>query len=241
VGTLGGGNGNGELPGLPPEWGSIVIPDDPSELAEESAAVRAQLRRGRQGWRRRWRGRAVTGRGRGQSVRLPALLLAVALFAAFAGLFTLGYGVRRSGTGTPAAPTAPADPPATAPRAVPALDLLDPGGHAVALRSLLPAIILLTEGCACTELIIAADQAAPPGANVVVVARRVPAVPLAARSRVRGLADPAGELRSIAGLPASSERAGALLATRSSAIIRAVPSVASIEEFRADLPGLLAS
>jgi hypothetical protein len=243
VGTLGGGNGNGELPGLPPEWGSIVIPDDPSELAEESAAVRAELRRGRRGWRRLLPARPVAGRPPGRAVRLPALLLTVALFAAFAGLFTLGYGTRRPGpgTGTPAVPGAPGAPPATAPRTVPALDLIDPAGRAVALRSLLPAVVLLTEGCACAELIVAADQAAPPGANVVVVARRVPAVPAAAGARVRPLADPAGELRSVAGLPASSERAGALLATRSFTIIRAVPSVASVEEFRADLPGLLAS
>jgi hypothetical protein len=244
VGTLGGGNGNGELPGLPPEWGAIVVPDDPSELAEESAAVRAELRRGR-GWRRLLPGRPVTGRRRGRSVRLPALLLTVALFAAFAGLFTLGYGVRRpvpgTGAGTPAVPSPPGAPTATAPRTVPALDLIDSAGRAVALRSLLPAVILLTEGCTCDELVVAADQAAPPGAYVVVVARRVPAVPAAARARVRPLADPAGELRSVAGLPASSQRAGALLATRSFTVIRAVPSMASIEEIRADLPGLLAS
>jgi hypothetical protein len=241
VGTLGGGNGNGELPGLPPEWGSIVIPDDPADLAEEAAAVRAELRRDRRRpWRRWLRGSAG---GSGQSVRLPALLLTVALFAAFAGLFTLGYGGRRDGpaTGTPAVPTAPGDEPASAPSRVPALDLIDPAGRAVALRSLLPAVILLTEGCTCADLIIAADLAAPPGTNVVVVARRAPALPTAARARVRPLADPAGELRSVAGLPASSERAGALLTTRSSVIIRSVPAVVSVEEFRADLPGLLAS
>src|SRR3954463_12808252 len=49
MGTRRDGNGNGwppdGLPDLPPEWGTVIIPDDLSELAEESSRVRRELRR----------------------------------------------------------------------------------------------------------------------------------------------------------------------------------------------------
>src|SRR3954464_9707963 len=50
MGTLGDDNGGpppggGGLPDLPPEWGVIIIPDDPSELAPEIDEVRRELRR----------------------------------------------------------------------------------------------------------------------------------------------------------------------------------------------------
>jgi hypothetical protein len=238
VGTLGGGdagNPDGDLPGLPAEWGPIVIPDDLSELGDEVERVRAELRAKDRPWRRR----PGSPPGRAQ-LRLPALILTVALFAAFAGLFTLGYGSRRSaspGAGQDTGP-APAAAPA-APRVVPALDLIDAGGRAVSVRSLLPAVILLVEGCACDDLIIATDLAAPAGTSILVVARAAPRLPAEARSRVRPLADPAGELRSVAGLPATADRAGVLLATRSADIIRSVPSAATVETYRTDLAGLL--
>jgi hypothetical protein len=57
MGTLGNG-----LPDLPPEWGEVVIPDDPAELAEEAQRVRDELRQEartarRAAWRARWRRR----------------------------------------------------------------------------------------------------------------------------------------------------------------------------------------
>jgi hypothetical protein len=244
VGTPGGGdagNPDGDLPGLPAEWGPIVIPDDLSGLADEVERVRAELRAKdrRQRWRRR-QGRSGGSRPGQAPMRLPALILTVALFAAFAGLFTLGYGSRRSASPGVGQETGPAPTAAVEPRVVPALDLLDAGGRAVSVRSLLPAVILLTEGCACEDLIIATDMAAPAGTSVLVVARSVPRLPAEARSRVRPLADPAGELRAVAGLPATAARAGVLLATRSADIVRSVPSAATVDAYRSDLADLLA-
>src|SRR5260370_261981 len=56
---LGGGNGDGwppdgggqpdGLPGLPPEWGTIVIPDDPAHLATEATKGRRAGGRGATG------------------------------------------------------------------------------------------------------------------------------------------------------------------------------------------------
>jgi hypothetical protein len=38
-------DGRGGVPDLPPEWGSVVIPDDASELDTEAHALRRELRR----------------------------------------------------------------------------------------------------------------------------------------------------------------------------------------------------
>ncbi len=61
MGTLRGDNGGGRppdgggLPDLPPEWGTVVIPDDLTELDDEAAVIRRDFRR--QARRNRWRRR----------------------------------------------------------------------------------------------------------------------------------------------------------------------------------------
>jgi len=72
MGTLPGDDGgdrpaDGALPDLPPDWGPIVIPDDPAELAAEAEQLRAELReaarRSRWWWLRSLRpSRRSTGR-----------------------------------------------------------------------------------------------------------------------------------------------------------------------------------
>ena len=57
MGTLGNG-----LPDLPPEWGEVVIPDDPAELDEEAEVVRKELRRAARKARRAKRMRALRRR-----------------------------------------------------------------------------------------------------------------------------------------------------------------------------------
>src|SRR5690606_6148008 len=90
MGTLGGGNGGERpsdggnrpdgLPGLPPEWGRIVIPDDPADLAEEATEVRRELRR--EARRRRIR-RLLRLPARPdpdeQSIRIPLIIMAIAI------------------------------------------------------------------------------------------------------------------------------------------------------------------
>jgi hypothetical protein len=241
MGTVGGGNGgNGSPDGGLPGWGHIVIPDDPSELADEAARVREELRREarRHRWVRRMGWLVDIGPSGRLTVRLSTLLLSMAIFATLASLFTLGYtGTQRGGPlrsdDTPAMPTAQ-------PRAVPALDLLDGDGRAVSLRSHLPAVVLLTEGCDCHELVAATAAAAPPGVSVVVVGRTAPALPttVVGLDNARPLGDPAGELRSLIGLPPSAPEAGVLLVAGNADIIQALPSVTTIDDFRVGLDRL---
>ncbi|MDI5940180.1 hypothetical protein QLR68_18945 [Micromonospora sp. DH15] len=79
------------LPGLPPEWGRIVVPDDPSALAEEAARVRRELRR--QANQTRWRRRlGLLPRPDGRPpLRLPLLVLLVTLLITLAGLFAVTW------------------------------------------------------------------------------------------------------------------------------------------------------
>jgi hypothetical protein len=214
-----------------------VVPDDPSELAEEAARVREELRHEarRRRWLRRFRWLVPTGPAGRPSMRLPALVLSMAIFATLASIFTLGYaGNQRPGPHrSDDAPGAPAP----QPRAVAALDLLDGQGRAVALRSQLPAVILLTEGCTCDELVAATAAATPPGVMVVVVARDASALPaaVAGLDHVRPLGDPAGELRSLVGLPASAAQAGVLVVADNADIQLALPAAPSVDSFRSSL------
>src|SRR5262245_40981798 len=103
MGTLGGGNGDGRspdnggqpegLPGLPPEWGTIVIPDDPAELAGEADEVRKELGREirRNRWRRRF-GLAIGPSGETQpSLGLPLLIMSIAILATLTSLFVVAW------------------------------------------------------------------------------------------------------------------------------------------------------
>lgn len=89
--------GNGP-PELPPEWGEITIPDDPSELDEEAAGVRKQLRaEARQARRRaagnRWRRRlhlpARIDDPNEPSLFLPMLVLGIALLVTLLSLLMI--------------------------------------------------------------------------------------------------------------------------------------------------------
>ena len=99
MGTL--GNGDGDLPELPPGWGPIRIPDDASELAEEAAQVRRELRervrapRPADGGGRvvapSFRQRTVRLTTEPASLRLPLLIMSAALLAAVVSLFAVAW------------------------------------------------------------------------------------------------------------------------------------------------------
>src|SRR5438874_3671682 len=101
MGSLRGDNGGGRasdgngLPDLPPEWGTIIIPDDPAELAKESHEIRRELRRHLR--RNRWRSRLhlpllteATSRET-PTLGLPLLIMAIALVATVTSLFALAW------------------------------------------------------------------------------------------------------------------------------------------------------
>jgi hypothetical protein len=103
MGTLSGGNGGGwppdELPELPPEWGTIVIPDDASELAREATRVRRELR-----WQAReryWRRRLHLPRRNRRpgeedlpALGVPLLVILIATIATLTSLFVISWPTR---------------------------------------------------------------------------------------------------------------------------------------------------
>ncbi|MGW5081945.1 hypothetical protein [Micromonospora echinospora] len=214
------------LPGLPPEWGRVVVPDDASALAEEARQVRRELRRAR-----------AAARRRPGSLRLglPALILLVSVLITLAGLAAVTW-PRTTRSGAPTVlPHAGAAPQPVGP--LPALDLVGADDTPVPLRSLLPAMIILTDACACAEQVTTAAGAAPPGVTVVTVTagRRAGA---ASVPGVRPLGDPAGGLRSYLHLSAQPGIAPALLVDRQGALVRLVPELGPLSDYGTDLARL---
>ncbi|PWU51497.1 hypothetical protein DLJ47_21350 [Micromonospora sp. S4605] len=210
------------LPDLPPEWGRVVVPDDASALADEAARVRRELRR--------------SGPAR-PALAFPLLVLLVAVLTTVAGLFAVTW-PRSSRTDEPTVVPRPT-PAELAGRPLPALDLVDAGQSPVPLRGLLPAVIVLVDGCACADRVVEAAAAAPAGVTVVTVTgdRTVATTPSPGPG-VRPLADPAGGLRAFLHLPARPGTATVLLVDRSGVLLRVVPEVHSVEDYRADLARL---
>ncbi|HWH00930.1 MAG TPA: hypothetical protein VNV66_16810 [Pilimelia sp.] len=250
MGTLGGSDsGNwppdgGHGPDTPAGWGPLVVPDDPRALAAEAAEVRRELRaRAR---RRRWRQRLrrLTGGPEHASVRGALVPVLGAPLVALASLAVLTWPVTAvqpgrddpRGTGTAAHGTTRH----AVPRTLPALDLIDGEGRAVPLRGLLPAVILVVERCACPHVVATTAAAAPAEVSVVVVARRTPTLrlPEPHHSRVRMLADPAGELSVSLGLDPPVGHTAAVLVDRGSALTRVVPAATGVAPYVADLARL---
>ncbi|KAB1913310.1 hypothetical protein [Micromonospora sp. AMSO31t] len=217
------------LPDLPPEWGRVVVPDDASALAEEARQVRRELRRAdRQVGQGPHLGPAVR-----PSIGLPVLVLLVAVLITLTGLAAVTWPRASRSGGAPTVlpyPTAPVGP-------LPALDLVGPDDAPVPLRSLLPAMIVLVDACACTEQVSIAAAAAPPGVTVVTVTEDR-AAGAATAPGVRPLADPAGGLRSYLHLSAHPGTAAALLVDRQGALVRVVPELGPVTDYRDDLARL---
>ncbi|MEU7585967.1 hypothetical protein AB0A95_06665 [Micromonospora sp. NPDC049230] len=212
------------LPGLPPEWGRVVVPDDASALAGEAAQVRRELRR--------------AAGDRSGRLALPLLVLVVAVLTTMAGLLAVAW--PRAGRGTDRPTPAPYAPPATvAGRALPALDLVDAAQEPVPLRGLLPAMIILVDGCPCPGRIGEAAAAAPAGIVVITVAGgRTVAPPPPGDRGIRALADPAGGLRSFLGQPVRPGTLTALLVDRDGVVTRVLPDLGPVDSYRSDLGAL---
>ncbi|TMM36886.1 MAG: hypothetical protein E6F99_13980 [Actinobacteria bacterium] len=236
-------NGGG-LPDLPPEWGVVIIPDDLAELTRESTQVRRELR-----WQTRsvrWRRRLhLKPRKAGQEsvgLGLPLLIMAVALIATLTSLFALawpgasGHQVanppRRTGTGS-------GTPSGTGPQ-VADLTLVAADGSRVQLRNSLPAVVLLADGCACTDLEFDTARAAPAGVSVLAVGQVAPALPspVPIGLRLRALADPDGRLRSTYGGSPPTGGVVAILVKGTGEVIRTAPGVTKVDDFAADLAKL---
>lgn len=244
-----GGSPDG-LPGLPDEWGVIVIPDDLSELSEEVSAVQAELHRARHrtGWQRfaQRPGMRALRRFGAASLRAPVLIISMAVLVTVASLFASAWpGPTRSPTTQRTATT-------TDDRddKLPALELMGGNGKLDPLLAHVPAVVLLTDGCDCASLIADTAAAAPAGITVITViagaaagqtggAPPTNAAPAATQgTTVLALRDPTGELRSGLHLGAPDGTAAALLVNRDGDIVRKITRTALIEEFRPDLARL---
>ncbi len=154
-----------DLPRLPPEWDHIVIPDDASALAAEAAAVRDELRSRHRPEHRQW---LPTAAGR-PALRASLLIMSLAVLVTLASFLTAAWpGLTRPVTvQRTAGSTAPG-------RELPALELVAADGQVVALRSMLPAVILLVDGCRCDALVDVTATEARPDVTVVTVTTRQP-------------------------------------------------------------------
>lgn len=273
MGTLRGDNGGGErpqegggLPGLPPEWGTVIIPDDPAELDDEGSRLRRVFRR--EAFRRRWRQRLhlkakplrrIDEDSPGLAV--PLLIMTVAVIATLTSLFAVAWPGQRPRT-------VPQTSRSSAPVSVAQIGMIDANGIRVPLRDVTPAVILLVEGCTCEALIsstveavnaarpttVNASASAPNGVvspspashvSIIVVDTGVPAVPPLSTPSVpvRGLADPNHSLRAAVPAltvptPGAGPAVAALLVAHDGTVIRVLPHVGTVADFQDDLRAL---
>jgi hypothetical protein len=151
------------MPGLPPEWGPIVIPDDASELDGEAAAVRREFKRDLR--RYRWR-RRLHGSGREtSSLGAPLAIMAIAMVATLISLFAVVW----PGAYNRRAPSTDRLTTQSRPLTLPDLVLLDTDGVGVRIRDASPAVVVLVDGCRCDKVISDTTASIDPRVSVLVV------------------------------------------------------------------------
>jgi len=255
MGTLRGDNGGGErpqdgggLPDLPPEWGTIIIPDDPGDLDADGTSIRRQFRRAtiRRRWRRRLHLRPEPVRRAtddSPGLAVPLLIMSIAVIATLVSLLAVSWPGHTPRTSLPPHVT-----PSSAPAVVSlaALSLLDPAGIATPLKDLTPVVILLIDGCSCEHLIagtvdaIAAGGSASPQTSVLLVAAQAPTVPsgLNPLVTIRSFADPNNSLRAAVPVLAHDRTSAAVLVALDGTVVKALRVVTAASDFAGDLPKL---
>jgi hypothetical protein len=203
---------------------------------------------------------------------VPLLVISIAVIATLTSLFAIAWPTRQQrpdlrptavasppgGTSAPAGgadvptnPTNPTNQPnpdvsaptgADTPRGIPDVLLVDPSGATLRLREALPAVVLLVDGCDCSQLVaataIAAAAVNPAISTVAVGTVQVPSVgdtPATVAVHLRAVVDPGAVLR--ARVP-SVGRPSALLIRGNAELVRVVTAVSTVDDFRADLPKL---
>jgi hypothetical protein len=176
--------------------------------------------------------------------------MSIAVLATLTSLFAVAWpGQPRQPTLRPTEETAakqtsaqspPVEPPIPGIATIADTTLVDLVGAPVRLRDTLPAVVVLIDGCRCEALLAATAAAADPAVTVVAVTPTLPAgTTVPASPRIRLLVDrDAGLRRAVSGLARSQGRAAALLLAPDGALIKTVPAVVSVEDFRTDLSRL---
>ncbi|MGI5246579.1 hypothetical protein [Dactylosporangium sp. CA-139066] len=251
MGTLRGDNGGGErpqegggLPDLPPEWGTIIIPDDAGALDGEGAPIRRQFRRAaiRRRWRRRLHLRPEPVRRTtddSPGLAVPLLIMSIAVIATLISLFAVAWPGHAPKT-NPQVGT-----PTTAPASVSlgSITLQRPDGTAVSLKGLTPAVILLVDGCSCEQLIRSTTDAvagSSGAAKVLVVATHAPTLPAGLNEKVavHALADPNNSVRATVPALANDRTSTAVLVGADAKTVKIVKSVTTPEDFKGELSQL---
>ncbi len=229
---------NGGLPDLPPEWGTVVVPDDLTELGREAAEYQRAARRAarRNRWRRRF-GLAPKPESDAPPVGIPLLIMCIAIVAALTSLFAVTVTTRN--TPAPATTTAAPAPQATPPMVD--LGLANSSGKIVRTDEHLPAVFLLLDGCACGQLISETASIAPPGVTVLAVDKAPPFIETGVRATA--LADPTQALLALYGAGAdwNATPAGvptALLVNSKGTVTATVSPAFNVADFQAALAGL---
>jgi hypothetical protein len=172
------------------------------------------------------------------------LIVSMAILVTVASLFASAWpGPPRTPATQRTANTTP-DPTDT----LPALEMLGAGDQPVALRGKLPAVVLITDGCDCAQLVADTTTAVRPDTAVLVVtsgpppsSRSIPptgVTPQAQGKTVRALRDPTSGLRESLRLDPPDGSATALLVDKGARIIRRISGIRSVEAFRSDLARL---
>ncbi len=223
----------GGLPDLPPEWGTVVIPDDASALDRESAWLRRQFRREarRNRWRRRLGRPSVYHRFRPgpPALAAPIMILLVALITTLTSLIVVawpGHPLRSPAVASPSVATSP----------VADTTLRDAAGHDLRLREHLPAVLLILRGCPCLALLAGTAQVAGVGVTVIVIDRVAPTLPadLPGGSRIRTATDPGGQLTPYASKPPATG-AAVLLIQADGTVLAEYTGVSTLDSIRDQL------
>jgi hypothetical protein len=271
MGTLRGDNGGNRppdndgppegVPDLPPEWGVIVIPDDPADLAAEAARVRRAFRR--QARQARWRRRlrlpsrpGIRAADDSPALAVPLLIMSIAVIATLTSLFAVAWPAQPGGSGLRPGSVASAVrsgwPGATGAfqqdagrtSALADVTVADSAGSSVRIGDLAPAVLLFVDGCECASLLrdtlAVVGQTDPAISVVAVTASGGTALAVRWGLQVLQLVDAAGALR--AAVPGAAGRPGtaaALLIAADATVAHALPVVATVEDLRAELARLI--
>lgn len=226
------------LPGLPPDWAALVIPDDASELDAEAAEVRAELARERR--RRRMRRALRFDRLARYGLSAPLVGLVLLVVASFASLLVVVLP-----SGSPLIRPAPLGRPLVLPGRegglLPELRLTDARGQPFPVRDLRPgAILLVGDACDCAPLIAEYTHATVEARVrlLVVGEERRPALPSDdVRGRVMAVTDPGRRLA--AGLLAARDTGPLAVLVRSDGVIhRIVANARNVVTLRTELAAL---